>query len=535
MYCFKKSFIIYFLCLCAAFICIQPTLAQAEAIVAQDITSSIHFSGDAYNNFSFLADKNINNYQTASTNGQISIESSTNIGSLYMLFNFEYNSYTITDNETGNIVEAGKHSFLHEYVDLIYLFGKTVKSLTISFSGDHISMSEIYVFSPGAAPDFVQKWNAPLDKKADIILFTTHADDDQLFFAGLLPLYAGARHYDVQVVYMTDHRNLTTARTHELLNGLWAVGVKAYPVWGNYADFRIDDMEKTYQRYESYNVSREDLLKFVVTQIRRFRPQVAIGHDINGEYGHGMHMVYTDLLIKALDVSNNPSVFPDLVEDYGTWDVPKTYLHLYENNQIILNYDEPLPEWDGMTAFQVSQKLGYPCHKSQQYTWFTKWINGANNEITQTSQIATYNPSLFGLYRSLVGEDVAKNDIMENIVSYAEQARIAEEKRLEEERRKEQERLEQERLEQERLEQERLEEEKRKQEEERREQEEEQKRIEAEKAAQEALHQQLEQEKAAQAQRKKQLLVFCSCLFVIIIVLLIIIVRLSNRISHKKK
>ena len=133
------------------------------------------------------------------------------------------------------------------------------------------------------------------------------------------------------------------------------------------------------------------------------------------------------------------------------------YLHLYEENAIVLNYDQPLDQFGGMTAFEVTQKLGYPCHESQQWTWFTGWINGKNDPITLASQIKKYNPCKFGLYYSSVGEDVQKNDFLENIVTYAEQERL-EQERLEQER-LEQERLEQERLEQERLEQERLEQE----------------------------------------------------------------------------
>ena len=162
-------------------------------------------------------------------------------------------------------------------------------------------------------------------------------------------------------------------------------------------------------------------LAFVVEQLRRIKPQVVVGHDINGEYGHGMHMVYTDCLIKALDIAPDASRFKTLAHKYGTWDVPKTYLHLYEENEIRMDYDQPLTAFDGMTAFEVSQKLGYPCHKSQQYTWFTRWINGSNNEITKATQIKTYSPCDFGLYRSTVGSDEAKNDFLENLTLYADQ------------------------------------------------------------------------------------------------------------------
>lgn len=397
---------------------------QAEEAIAQDIRSNTTITGSGYDGFSFLFDNNSTSYKKSSGNTVITLKNAEGIGSIYLLLHKAYGSYTITDDTTGASITAGENSFLHEFVDLAQDFGYAPTSVTIDFANGAVQLSEIYVFSQGTPPEFVQIWEPALDGGADILLLATHGDDDQLFFAGLLPLYAGELDCRVQVVYLTDHRSgfVDNARMHEMLNGLWAVGVEAYPIWGDFADFRIDDLQDTYDCYKnSYGTTKDHLLSFVVEQIRRFRPQVIVGHDINGEYGHGMHMVYTDLLIQALDITADPTAYPASAETYGTWDVPKTYLHLYDENQIVLDYDQPLDHFGGLTAFQATQKLGYPCHKSQQYTWFTRWINGSSNEIAKATQINTYNPCYFGLYRSTVGEDVLKNDFLENITTYAQQ------------------------------------------------------------------------------------------------------------------
>ncbi len=398
--------------------------AEAAAGTAKDLGGSTAISGAGYSDFSFLLDGITGTYKTSSGDTVIHLENSEGMGALYLLFNLEYGSYTVTDNATGQAVTAGEYGFLHEYVDLAAQFGYCPTSLTLSFERGAVKLSEIYVFSEGTPQEFVQIWEPSLDGGADLMLLATHGDDDQLFFAGLLPLYAGQLDCRVQVVYLTDHRNLTNARTHEMLNGLWAVGVEAYPVFGDFDDFRIDSLSGTYAEYARLGHSQEELLDFVVSNIRRFRPQVIVGHDINGEYGHGMHMVYTDLLIQALELTDDPTAYPFSADAYGIWDVPKTYLHLYNENQIIIDYDQPLDYFDGLTAFQATQKLGYPCHKSQQYTWFTRWINGNNGEITKATQIGTYNPCHFGLYRSTVGEDIAKNDFLENITTYAQQEQM---------------------------------------------------------------------------------------------------------------
>lgn len=401
-------------------------LPQAKATqgAATDLRGSTAITGTGYDSFAFLKDDILTTYQKSSGNTTITLENAAGMGSLYLLLHKQYGTYTVTDSATGASITAGAYGFLHEFIDLVDGFGYAPTKVTLTFANGAVQLSEIYVFSPGTVPDYVQIWEPSLDGGADILLLATHGDDDQLFFAGLLPLYAGEKDLRVQVVYLTDHRSgiVSNGRIHEMLNGLWAVGVEAYPVFGNFADFRIDSLSDTYYEYKTtYGTSKETLLGFVVEQIRRFQPQVIVGHDIKGEYGHGMHMVYTDLLIQALEITQDAAKYPESAATYGTWDVPKTYLHLYQQNQIVLDYDQPLAAFDGLTAFQATQKLGYPCHKSQQYTWFTDWLNGSSGEITKATQIKTYNPCNFGLYRSTVGEDVLKNDFMENITPYAQQ------------------------------------------------------------------------------------------------------------------
>lgn len=353
------------------------------------------------------------------------------IGSLYLVFDTEYGEYTVSDPDTGKIHTAGKDGFLHEYLDLVSIFGNAPARVTLSFGPKAGKLNELSAFTPGQTPDSVQKWQLPAEGATDIVLFSTHGDDEQLFFAGLLPYYAAERNCQVQVVYMTDHRNMTNRRTHEMLDGLWAVGVKAYPVFGSFGDYNTSSRAEAYQRYRQKGISEEDILSFVVEQIRRFRPKVAVGHDLNGEYGHGMHMVYADNLCKAAEISADPSAFPESAETYGVWDVPKTYLHLYPENPIIMDWDQPLSSFDGMTAYEVTKELGFPCHASQQsyYSWYFSGKKTA-------ADITLYSPCEFGLYRSTVGEDVEKNDFLENVTTYAEYTLLEQQLREEEAARK---------------------------------------------------------------------------------------------------
>ena len=383
---------------------------------------SLHIDGTGYNSFGFLTDSDYIHYYTSKGACTLSLQSDIDFYSLYIMFDLEPDSYTITNNTTGETITAGNNGFLHEYVTLPF----STTSVEITFPSE-VSLSEIRAYTEGT-PEDIQIWESPLDGETDILLLATHGDDDHLFFAGLLPLYAAERGYKVQVAYWTSHRPHTNKRTHEMLNGLWEVGVTNYPVFGPFEDFRQDTLDMTYWVYDYRGITEEELLSYVLTLVRRFDPQVVVCHDINGEYGHGMHMLYTDLLIKALRISNDATAYPEIAQQYGLWDVPKTYIHLYEENPITIDYDSPLDAFNGMTAFEVSQKIGFPCHVSQQKeVMFTEWLYGSNNTITNASQIKDYNPSLFGLYRSTVGEDTNKNDFMENIVSYEQQALLKEE------------------------------------------------------------------------------------------------------------
>ena len=497
-------------------LCILSAMAPAafaDVSEAKNITNSTSVYTQGYENPVFLTDGNVTSYRTSSGKCSITLMNEAGISSVYLMFDVPYGEYTVENAATGVTFTAGKEGFLHEYLDLEDAFDRPVSAVTFHFNQGAVRLSEIEAYSAGAVPNHVQIWQPPLEGKTDLLLLSAHGDDDQLFFAGLLPRYAGQEKAAVQVAYLTDHRNLTNQRTHEILNGLWATGCTAYPVMAEFPDFRIDSLKRTYQEYLRLGYSQEKLLSYVVELLRRFKPQVVVGHDIEGEYGHGMRMAYTDCLVQALRISNEPLTFPELTDKYGVWEVPKTYLHLYEKNSIVLDYDQPLSAFDGMTAFEVSQKLGYPCHKSQQGTWFTDWINGDHGEITNATQIKRYNPCQFGLYSSTVGADVEKNDFLENIITYQEQERL------------EQERLEQERLEQEALEQERLEQERQ-----------ELDRIEAEKAEQkrqEALRleqERLEQERlAAEQQKKDKLITNLIGLGVLVVLLAIVLIYFIPR------
>lgn len=401
-----------FLCL---FLAAAPRAKAAEPVQARDISgTSLITAQEGFPYLAGLFDGNTVRAQTYGSPAWMTLEAPEGIGSLYLIFDEEYGEYTVTDNATEETIVCGRSGFLHEFLDLEAYFGKAPVSVTVSFHSGPVRLNELYVFTPGQVPTFVQRWEAPAEGCADLILFSTHGDDEQLFFAGLLPYYAGELGYRVQVVYLTDHHSLTTVRRHEMLDGLWTVGGRNYPVFGPFGDYYSQSLRDAYSMFQNAGVSEEELIGFVTEQLRRFQPMVAVGHDVEGEYGHGQHRLYADLLMKASAVSGDPEQYPESAKAYGVWEVPKTYLHLYPENPVVLDWDQPLERFDGMTAYQVTKHLGFPCHKSQvqDFAWYFSGCDTA-------AAIEQYSPCQYGLYRSTVGADQKKHDLFENLTAYS--------------------------------------------------------------------------------------------------------------------
>ncbi len=393
-----------------------------ETKLAEDISKSAVAGASRFYNDYFLFDGGFQNYAKAEGPAYFELKHEKGIGSVYISFPYNYGEFTVTNEDTGVQVLCGSNGFLHEFVDMTELFGTAPQAVTISFAFSGVCIEELCVFTEGQVPDFVEKWKLPVEGTTDLILFSTHADDEHLFFAGTLPYYAKERGYQVQVVYLTDHHNrMGNVRNREALGGLWAVGVDTYPVFGPFPDFKVSIYE-VYDNFERMGYSRNDLLGYVVEQIRRFKPKVVVGHDFAGEYGHSQHMVYAEMLSEAVKISMDPSAFPESAEKYGVWDVPKTYIHLLEDNSIVMDWDQPLNSFDGQTAFEVSINRGFQAHRSQ-INAFRYYYDG----YQKAADLPQWNPCYFGLYRSTVGPDINKNDFFENVSSHGEDAKRAEE------------------------------------------------------------------------------------------------------------
>lgn len=381
----------------------------AFADTATDITQSIDITVNGKKE-SAITDNSVFTH-FAGENLSLLITGDTEIGGIYIKYNTPP-PQSIMNGKT----PVSLNGFLHEYIDASENNLTESSKYIIEISYPYADICDVFVYSKGSIPAEVQMWQKG-ENDTDLLLCATHSDDDQLFFAGLLPYYAKHKGVNVRVAYFINHYD-TQNRTHELLDGLWHCGVTNYPDISPFPDGYSESSEEASNFLKNHGFEYDDLIEFQRNLLEKYKPLVAVLHDFNGEYGHGAHMLNTETFIKAVESASSNEFTPE-----------KIYIHLYGENTVNLPIDEPLDCFSGKSAFNVSQEA-FGFHKSQHWTWFYNWIYGNNTAITKASQIRSYSPLNFGLYYTRVGYDTKSNDFFENVPTYKERRAIELEQEL---------------------------------------------------------------------------------------------------------
>ena len=290
-------------------------------------------------------------------------------------------------------VYAGDNRYIHAWVAL------DRPAETVRFWSEDkkfiVKITELRVYGEGAFPAGAQQW-LPTREQADILFLSSHADDELIFFGGGIPTYDTERGYQVVVAYLTG---CGIRRNHELLDGLWSMGVRHYPVIGPFPDRHKKSMSAEYSALGG----QKKVIGWVTRIFRQYKPLVVVTHDKNGEYGHYQHRVTAAAAMLAYDRAADPTRYTDSAELYGTWQVQKLYLHLGKNNPITMDWDVPLSSLGGITGLEAAIRA-YAYHVSQQTT---------DMSVTKTG--VKYSNKKFGLERTEVGPDEIDGDFMEHI------------------------------------------------------------------------------------------------------------------------
>ena len=379
------------LCLCAAF---AAGCALAEE--AADITSKCKFKvseGDRGN----LYDKNIRSmwkYSRADAYVGIHLPKDARAGWLriewlYDPKGFELIEYDADLNELRTRDQTCTFPNIYTMLELL----PETSYLQLKMTAKNQQIGNLRVYSAGDLPKEVQVWERPVEK-ADLMVVSTHQDDELIFLGGTIPYYATALKKPTIVMYMA---NCTRYRRNEALNALWKMGVRDYPEFLNLRDKRVDSINEGIELWGG----KDNILSMVVERIRRFKPEVIVTQDLNGEYGHNQHKITARCMMYAIEAAADPAQYADSYNKYGAWQVKKLYHHLYAENQIEMDWETPLDSLNGYTPLKVAQ-IGMNEHASQLKYYAVK-------------SHGKYDNSKFGLYFTTVGPDEAKNDFLEHI------------------------------------------------------------------------------------------------------------------------
>lgn len=378
------------------------SLSVAFAAEANDITEDCKFkvcsSGRKY---TLMTDKKYTSYWESNKIKTpwiaITAPEGKPIAGLYVCFGNMPESWEIQTSDDGKdwfTAVPGDTRFLHAYVALPQS-AQHVRLAVTSEKKTALRINDLFVLSEGDLPDWVQVWQ-PTEEKADILFLSTHPDDELIFFGGAIPTYAVEQQRKVVVAYFTRSN---TTRSSELLNGLWHMGVRTYPVIGNFKDSYAKNLKAAYKSAGGKGKVNE----WIVGLYRQYKPEVVVTQDTNGEYGHKQHMMIADAAQNCIALAANEDEFTASTIAYGTWQVKKLYLHLYPENQITFDWTVPLKSMNGATGIELAEEA-YTLHKTQ-----------ASSGMSVTETGTKYDNRVFGLAFTTVGEDVRKDDFLENI------------------------------------------------------------------------------------------------------------------------
>lgn len=378
------------------------SLSVAFAAEANDITEDCKFkvcsSGRKY---TLMTDKKYTSYWESNKIKTpwiaITAPEGKPIAGLYVCFGNMPESWEIQTSDDGKdwfTAVPGDTRFLHAYVALPQP-AQHIRLAVTSEKKTALRINDLFVLSEGDLPDWVQVWQ-PTEEKADILFLSTHPDDELIFFGGAIPTYAVEQQRKVVVAYFTRSN---TTRSSELLNGLWHMGVRTYPVIGNFKDSYAKNLKAAYKSAGGKGKVNE----WIVGLYRQYKPEVVVTQDTNGEYGHKQHMMIADAAQNCIALAANEDEFTASTIAYGTWQVKKLYLHLYPENQITFDWTVPLKSMNGATGIELAEEA-YTLHKTQ-----------ASSGMSVTETGTKYDNRVFGLAFTTVGEDVRKDDFLENI------------------------------------------------------------------------------------------------------------------------
>lgn len=274
---------------------------------------------------------------------------------------------------------------------------------------------------PAYCQQSLQNW-LPDPDKADFMVVTAHPDDEGIFFGGVLPYYTQIRNKSTIVIGMTgtESNHAGYNRREELERAAWHYGVRHKPINFGYSDVN-SNVANQWEPVEG----EQGVVNRLATEIRRFKPDVLLTHDFNGEYGHQAHQVTASALAEAYDVAADPLI--DL-EGLDPWQAQKIYIHLYNspggtaavpsptvssNGFMYHSWEETFPELGGKSSRDIANE-GLRCHLDPLQVWPQLEVD--SRAVQGEQAFDGFHAEDWGLFASEVGPDAVDSDFFQNVV-----------------------------------------------------------------------------------------------------------------------
>lgn len=274
----------------------------------------------------------------------------------------------------------------------------------------------------------------PYPDKADMMIVVAHPDDESTF-GGLIPYYAVGQKKNIVFVCLTSgewgnglphHASPTDTpdysyddsdyprfekipadalypcyyREGELARVLMTMGVFTKPIMPRFMDKSGVQPWGTPDPAFTLWGGRDQVVGFVVEQIRRFKPDIVVTMAANGFNGNPLHAAASRSAVLASAVAGDPAQFPNSLDKHSAWEPKKVYLHAHEDesHERVHSHSWDL-ECDGhLGKARVLAARGNVLHESQ--------------EMKEECEASTD----FVLVQSAVGPDVVNQDnLYENL------------------------------------------------------------------------------------------------------------------------
>ena len=227
-------------------------------------------------------------------------------------------------------------------------------------------------------PASVQRWE-PTPEKADLLIIAAEPGAEWKELGGALTNYTFERGVKTAILYVSDFGK--RERAEEALSALWAMGVREYPLFAGFTCSNYDSYDMVTEGYRK--ASLPDYLTQVITTLS---PKVIVTH--GPQEAQAAHRYTAEQVVKVVT---------------GGALTQKLYCFGQAEGQSATTLDMSLPlnAFGGKTAVEAAQSA-YELHLSQHlYNW------------------SVDSTGAFTLGYTSVGDDAAKNDLLENISTSA--------------------------------------------------------------------------------------------------------------------